>query len=122
MATRIEITQAIIKLLPDESGQDIDEAMKTWYQNLRPQGGFRLTFLGYKMLMLAGVANWSVPIDIKSLNKANLLALDRKLNYPYFLNTQKKSLILFSSKEAMLATLYGDITAWLNGLAIRPQQ
>jgi hypothetical protein len=47
------------------------------------------------------------------VNKSVLLALDRKITFPYYINFPGQQLILFSSREAMLATLYGDLQKFL---------
>ena len=47
-----------------------------------------------------------------------LLALDRKLQHPYYIDYKFSSnnikLVLFDSKEAMLANLYGNLTKFLD--------
>jgi hypothetical protein len=52
-------------------------------------------------------------LELKNLNKTGLLALDRKLTFPYYIDHKKKQLVMFSSREAMLATLYGDLKQFL---------
>jgi hypothetical protein len=42
-----------------------------------------------------------------------LLELDRKMQYPYFIDYKNKRMIMFSSRDAMMATLYGDLATWL---------
>ena len=93
--------------------------MNTWYYNLRSQGGFRLTNLGYLVLKSAAVNHWNIDINPRDLTKSNLLALDRRLQWPYYIDTRHRRLVLFSSRDAMMATLYGDITAWLASLGSR---
>jgi hypothetical protein len=47
------------------------------------------------------------------------LLLDRKLQAPYYIEIEKKlarRLIMFSSREAMMATLYGDLKTFLKQL------
>jgi hypothetical protein len=114
---RRDITQTVINLLP--APMDLDQAMRTWYYNLRSQGGFRLTQIGYQALCSAAVNSWSVDIQYKDITKPSLLALDRKLKWPYYIDTKRKKLVLFSSHEAMMATLYGDVRQWLEHLGSR---
>jgi len=114
---RREVTEAVIRQLPVPV--DLDEAMSTWYYNLRSSGGFRLTALGYQALKTAAMNSWSVDINLRDLTKASLLALDRKLNWPYYIDARLKKLVLFSSRDAMMATLYGDIKKWLESLGSR---
>lgn len=117
MTHRREVTEAVIRQLP--MPVDLDEAMSTWYYNLRSSGGFRLTALGYQALKTAAMNSWSVDINLRDLTKASLLALDRKLNWPYYIDARLKKLVLFSSRDAMMATLYGDIKQWLESLEFR---
>lgn len=117
MTHRREVTEAVIRQLPVPV--DLDEAMSTWYYNLRPQGGFRLTTLGYQALNVAAMNSWSVDISLRDLTKSNLLTLDRKLRWPYYIDARRKKLVLFSSRDAVMATLYGDIKSWIESLVSR---
>ena len=98
---------------------DLDEAMSTWYYNLRSSGGFRLTALGYQALKTAAMNSWSIDINHRDLTKSNLLILDRKLNWPYYIDARLKKLVLFSSRDAVMATLYGDVKSWIASLGSR---
>jgi hypothetical protein len=111
---RREVTQTILDLLPAGHGITIDQAIKTWYYNLRETGGFRLTSVGYIALKAAAVQSWSVEIRFRDLTKKSLLTLDRKLQWPYYIDTKKKQLVMFSGREALMATLYNDVRAWLD--------
>jgi hypothetical protein len=108
-----EITQTLLELLPDSN--DVDHAMNTWYMNIRPQGGLRLTAIGYTVLKTLDLESWTVslPEGKRGVSKRLLLDLDHKLQWPYYIDVKKKQLILFSSREAMLANLYGDLPAFL---------
>lgn len=90
--------------------------MVLWYTNIRNNGGFRLTQNGYQALKILALESWSVPLnDIKiTMDKNLLLALDRKLTWPYFIDYKKKEIVFYSSKEAVMATMYGSIKNWLD--------
>jgi hypothetical protein len=111
-----QLTETLVRLT-DET-VSTEQALLSWYYNIRPNGGMRLTETGYQALQFLDIENWQVPIlEIKSvLNKRMLLDLDRQLQWPYYIDFKKKHLVFFSSKEAMMATLYGDLTAWLKSL------
>lgn len=51
------------------------------------------------------------------MTKKTILDLDRKLEWPYYLdfNARKKTrrIVFFGSREAMMATMYGDLERWL---------
>jgi len=108
-----EITQRLLEMLPDGHATDLDQALKLWYMNIRDSGGMRLTVIGYTVLITLGIESWNMNIDPKKVNKKTILDLDRKLQWPYYIDTKKKQIIFFSSREAMLATLYGDLGSFL---------
>lgn len=112
---KTKITQSIINLMPEDGRVPLDEAMHTWYQNIRSTGGMRLTSVGYKLLESLAIEHWQVSLkDLKDyMTKSLLLELDRKITYPYYIDYKKRKVIFFSSKEAMLATLYGDLAQFL---------
>jgi len=113
---RREITQTVIDLLPGSHRVCVDEALRTWYYNLRANGGFRLTDTGYQALRLAAVNSWNIDVKFRDLTKKSLLALDHKLHWPYYIDVKQKKLVLFSSRDAVMASLYGDVKAWIDSL------
>jgi hypothetical protein len=113
---RRNITQGIIDLLPGAGKLDLDQAVHTWYMNIRDNGGFRLTDLGYLALNAANINFWAVTIDPKAIGKRELLIMDRNLLWPYYIDNRNRKLILFSSKEAVMASLYGNVKQWLMNL------
>ena len=108
-----ELTQRLLDLLEDD--HDLDKALRSWYVNIRPTGGLRLTGIGYTVLKTLDLESWSVDLSANKpmMSKKLLLELDHKLQWPYYIDVKKKQLIFFSSREAMLATLYGDLQTFL---------
>ena len=119
--TKHKLTKRLIELLPEDHRISIEEAMILWYTNIRNNGGFRLTQNGFQVMKILGLESWSVPLtDIKiTMDKNLLLALDRKLTWPYFIDYKKKEIIFYSSKEAVMATMYGSIKNWLDNMPQR---
>lgn len=119
--TKHKLTQQLIELLPEDHKITSEEAMLYWYSNIRNNGGFRLTMSGYQTMKILGLESWTVPLtDIKiTMDKSLLLALDRKLTYPYFIDYKKKEIVFYSSKEAVMATMYGSIKNWLDNMPQR---
>jgi hypothetical protein len=115
------LTKRLVELLPEDHKITPEEAMLHWYTNIRNNGGFRLTVFGYQAMKILGLESWSVELDdIKiTMDKTMLLALDRKLTYPYFIDYKKKVIIFYSSREAMMATMYGSIKNWLDQMPER---
>ena len=119
--TKHKITKRLIELLPEDHRLSIEEALVLWYTNIRNNGGFRLTQNGLQAMKILGLESWSVELDdIKiTMDKTMLLALDRKLTYPYFIDYKKKEIVFYSSKEATMATMYGSIKNWLDNMPER---
>ena len=119
--SKSKLTKRLIELLPEDHRITLDEAMLHWYTNIRNNGGFRLTVFGYQAMKILGLESWSVELDdIKiTMDKTMLLDLDRKLTYPYFIDYKNKVIIFYSSKEAMMATMYGSIKNWLDQMPQR---
>jgi len=117
MIERSDITATLIDLLPEDQRLTLREATLTWYMNIRANGGCRLTKRGYETLCQMDLQTWYVDIDPKSIRKRTLLELDRKIQFPFYLDTKNRRLVLFGSREAMMATLYGNISAWLNSIS-----
>ena len=119
--TKHKLTKRLIELLPEDHRLSIEEAMVLWYTNIRNNGGFRLTQNGFLAMKILGLESWSVPLnDVKiTMDKNLLLALDRKLTWPYFIDYKKKEIVFYSSKEAVMATMYGSIKNWLDNMPQR---
>ncbi len=109
---RERFTVKLIELLPDSKKIPFDQARLEWWFNPSKNGGFRLTLEGYNvMASVLEFEHWRVATHP---NLRLLLDLEKKLEVPYYVGTKKKELILFGSKEAMMATLHGDVKRWLD--------
>lgn len=120
MATpKTEITQALLDSLPEGHGITMDWALTHWWANIRSSGGLRLSDLGYQSISMLELKRYSVDLNPETFDRRVILELDRKLQAPYYIEFAKripKKLIMFSSREAMMATLYGDVVAWLGSI------
>ena len=116
-----KLTKRLIELLPEDHRISLEEAMLLWYTNFRNNGGFRLTQNGLQVMKILGLESWSVELDdIKiTMDKTLLLALDRKLTWPYFIDYKKKEIVFYSSREAVMATMYSSIKNWLDHMPQR---
>lgn len=115
MRNKLEITQELVALLPNEKQILLEQAMVTWWFNLRDEGGLRLTNTGYTALKtFIKLESWRFDINRPRAwkNKRLILALDRKLRWPYYL--EKSWVEFFSSKEAMLAQMYPSLEEFLD--------
>lgn len=117
-----EIVEGLVAQLPESRQETVEEAMVSWWVNLRESGGLRLTYHGYHTLHnILEVESWSVDIGNAKqiMTKKVILDLDRKLTWPYYIDPKLKRIVFFSSREAMMATLYGDLQSWLANHAPR---
>lgn len=119
--SKSKLTQTLIDLLPEDHKVSLNDALIYWYYNIRPNGGYRLTVHGHHTLKILGLESWTVPLsDIKkTIDKTMLLSLDRKIHYPYYISFKEKQIVFYSSKEAMMATMYGSIKNWLDNMPQR---
>jgi len=121
---KLEIIQRLMPQIPLEYQQSVDHAMKTWWANIRRDGGMRLTATGYEMMHdVLKLESWRLDLAAEPrriFTKRLILDLDRKLEWPYYIevNVRKKirHMVFFGSREAMMATMYGDLERWLNSL------
>lgn len=114
-----QLVAGILELLDSETGAlDADQALQIWFMNIKPTGGMRLTLLGFQTLTELEFECWPIRIDdIKDqLKLPQLLALDRKLQNPYYVDYRKRRLVLFGSRDAMMLTLCSDVDGFLRTL------
>ena len=113
MSRRDTLTQTLLENLPEQDRIPIARARMTWWMNPRAQGGFRLTRQGYDVLVKnLDIKHWC--FDITDSNLRMMVELDRKLTDPYFVDSKKKQLVMFGSREAMMALLHGDVKRYLS--------
>ena len=110
-----DITQYLIAELNDA---DLASTSSTWWYNIRANGGLRLTEQGNQILSeKLRREHWQwVYTNKNTVDKNNLLKLDRLVAFPYFIDKRNRKITFYSSQEAMMLNLYGDLTAWLASL------
>jgi len=119
MRDKLKLTEQLVALLDSDPGITITQAMRTWWFNIRKNGGMRLTGPGYavfiEQLDLARY-EWSIP-DPQQFNQRVILALDKKIQMPYYIATTKgmpKKIVFFGSQEAVWLNLYGNLQQFLD--------
>lgn len=108
--------------MPEQDRFGVELAMKTWWYNIRPGGGLRLTDRGLAMIQdHLDIEGWKIDFDNlrNILTKKLILDMDRKIQWPYYIDIKKKSIIFFSSRDATMASLYGDLKNWLESCELR---
>ena len=113
-----KLTEELVKQLDPDSGITVKRAMHTWWFNIRKNGGMRLTGPGHTVFTeQLDLARYEWPIsDPHQLNQHMILALDRKMQMPYYISATKgipKKIVFFGSKEAVMINLYGDLQKFL---------
>ena len=119
MRDKAELTRQLIAQLPETAQVDFQQAMRTWWVNLRLGGGLRLTETGYTVF--AAVLEleryiYTIP-DRQQVNLALILKLDKQLQSPYYIELEKRRarrIVFFDSREAVMANLYGSLDQFLN--------
>jgi hypothetical protein len=116
-----DITKLLLTLEQlHEQPPPLDEAMRTWWQNIQDDGGLRLTYEGFYVFEnLLELSSYSFELPEKLLTPKNLLAMDRRMTCPYYMVNNRKlnKIIMFGSKEAMMATLHGDMQRFITSLS-----
>jgi hypothetical protein len=106
---------------PDNTEQDIVDAMITWWQNIRRTGGLRLTEIGDGAFRLADLEyhEFDAGSYNNSLSSIGLMAkLDKKMPAPFFIVFQqrRKYVRVYDSRIALVMALYDDFNAYLESL------
>lgn len=114
---KLKLVKALIDELPEGHEETVERGMKLWWYNIRKEGGLRLTDIGYFVLKnMLEIESYNMEIDIEKFDRQMLLDLDRKLQMPYYIVVKKKlptTIVMFGSREAMLARLYGSLDKFL---------
>ena len=121
--------QRLLPDIPDALREPQQQAMITWWANIRRDGGLRLTHHGYEIMHdVLKLESWVLDLsdgnDTQSsrsrVTKQIILDLDRKLTWPYYLDfsarKKRRRIVFFGSREAMMAAMYGDLNLWLNSI------
>jgi hypothetical protein len=94
----------------------VDQADQRWFHNHRSSGGLRLTAAGLQDFLKLGLNSWSFELGTTKMCSRDLIKLDKRLEFPYFIDRKKNRILFFGGKEAMMATLYNDARKWLENL------
>jgi hypothetical protein len=124
MLNKLYYTQQLLKLLPDDHGLTDESAMRSWWQDFRPESGLRLSLEGNYIMEQLKIESWSFELPVPYMNNrqilpgpAELLLLNKKLTCPYFLKiTKTPTLVFYGSKEATMFAMYGDVKKFLRYL------
>jgi hypothetical protein len=115
MFNKQQLTQQILNQLPADDRPSLEQAMKYWWQDIRDEGGLRLSMSGYDAFTSLNIERhtFEVPPSTPALPR-QLIILNKKLDCPYYLSLGKKpKLIIFGSTQAIMYAMYGDLNKFL---------
>jgi hypothetical protein len=123
------ITKAILAQIPNND-IDLEKAMRTFWLDIRSEGGLRLSDVGDQAFKTADIESFNFPFRLQRITDKEpiysyqnlMLDLSLKINCPYFIGRHKPAepyLKIYDSKVAMMVSLYGDIYEYLRNTQIR---
>ena len=114
MPSKLELTR---KLTAQSDLWTVEEAMREWWQ--RSDNGWRLTAVGFEAFEQYQLEHWDFETEVAVHAVPRiLLALDRRLTGPYYIQVGKRpKLCFFDSREATMYSLYGDINRFVSALS-----
>lgn len=117
MLTKEDFTRRVLESV-NETVWDLESALRLWWQDERDSGGMRLSGTGHQYFQQAGIESWEFMIgSTVPARPLTLLTLKQHMTMPYFLNIGKKfSIIFYSSRDATMYSLYGDIDRFVRAL------
>ena len=102
--------------LPADDRPSFEWALKSWWQDLRDDGGLRLSISGYDVFKFLSIEQYEFDFT-KVLSPSLLMTLNRKLDCPYYHKAGKTpKLNIFGSQQAIMYTMYGDLEKFLRYL------
>lgn len=117
--SRLDLTQTLLKHMPEQGRLTLDEAVAWWWHDARPTGGQRLSWAGYvDFVNHLDLEHWTFEFEKQGIPPWIYLKLDHALTAPYYLVDNKKvtSLTVFSSRDSMMINLYGRVEKWIASL------
>lgn len=124
------ITKAIIEQTGSENSFDIDTAMRTFWLDIRNEGGLRLTDVGDSFFKRADIESFEFPFRLQRITDKEpiysyqnlMLDLSLKVPCPYYIGRHKPNepyIKIYDSKIAMMINLYGNIYEYLRNSQLR---
>ena len=118
MGRKLSLTRQILQKIDNPPSEEM--ALMTWWTNIRDTGGMGLTTEGFRIFVeLLDVEHydWEFP-DNKMLGNRIVLALDRKMEFPYYIKQPKGKktpgkIFLFGERDAVIINLCGDLTKFV---------
>lgn len=110
---RDQLTIKILDELSPDHKVSFDHAKYIWWQNPTGFGGYRLSHQGFDVFVKQlNIKYWT--LSLPPVTMGLLKDLDEKIPTPFYVDIKRRELMMFGSKEAMMASLHGDILRWLS--------
>ena len=118
MGRKLSLTKQILDTIDSPPSEEL--ALMTWWSNIQDTGGMGLTNEGFRIfteVLDLEHYDWEFP-DNKMLGNRIVLALDRKMEFPYYIKQPKGKrtpgkIFLFGERDAVLINLCGDLTKFV---------
>lgn len=117
--SRLKFTTQFLEHMPAEQQLGIEQAMTTWWHDPRLNGGLRVSWTGFAALIDGlDLEHWTFNFERQGIPPWIYLKLDHHLTAPYYIVDNKKitCLTVFSSRDAMMINLYGNLEKWIDSL------
>ena len=116
MQNKQQLTQQLLNQLPSDDRPSFEQAINSWWQDPRDDGGLRLSISGYDAFKFLAIEQYEFEF-LKVLSPSLLMTLNRKLDCPYYIKAGKTPrLIMFGSQQAMMYAMYGNLEKFLRYL------
>jgi len=118
MGRKLSLTKQILDTIDSPPSEEL--ALMTWWSNIQDTGGMGLTNEGFRIfteVLDQEHYDWEFP-DNKMLGNRIVLALDRKMEFPYYIRQPKGKrtpgkIFLFGERDAVIINLCGDLTKFV---------
>ena len=118
MGRKLSLTRQILEKIDNPPSEEL--ALMTWWSNIQDTGGMGLTNEGFRIfteVLDLEHYDWEFP-DNKMLGNRIVLALDRKMEFPYYIRQPKGKrtpgkIFLFGERDAVIINLCGDLTKFV---------
>ena len=118
MGRKLSLTKQILDTIDSPPSEEL--ALMTWWSNIQDTGGMGLTNEGFRIfteVLDLEHYDWEFP-DNKMLGNRIVLALDRKMEFPYYIRQPNGKrtpgkIFLFGERDAVIINLCGDLTKFV---------
>ena len=123
MGRKLSLTKQILDTIDSPPSEEL--ALMTWWSNIQDTGGMGLTNEGFRIfteVLDLEHYDWEFP-DNKMLGNRIVLALDRKMEFPYYIRQPKGKrtpgkIFLFGERDAVIINLCGSLEKFVENTLV----